>query len=164
MTDSRLFLVRFALLEGVHLAQLVDEFCELIEGSRDASDPAVERLTPDVYPDDAEASRSFAESTRGELLDRRLADAAVVRSALEPFDSEDDSLNDDDVLVPRDVLIPATELDSWLRTLTALRLVIASRLDIADDDGRDPDDPRLGVYDWLGFRLEGLIRSADEQR
>ena len=43
-----------------------------------------------------------------------------------------------------------------MRTLTAIRLVIASRLGIEDEDDRDEDDPRFGVYDWLGYRLEGL--------
>jgi hypothetical protein len=40
--------------------------------------------------------------------------------------------------------------------------VLATRLGIVDEDALDEDDPRRGVYDWLGYRLEGLIQSADE--
>ena len=60
-------------------------------------------------------------------------------------------------------MIPGEAIDAWLRTLTALRLVIANRLGIeSDDDTHDPEDPRYGVYDWLGYRLDGLVRAADE--
>ncbi len=51
---------------------------------------------------------------------------------------------------------------SWLRTLAAVRLVLASRLGIIDDDDHSDDDPRFGIYDWLGFRLDGLVRAATE--
>ena len=26
----------------------------------------------------------------------------------------------------------------------------------------DPDDPRYGVYEWLGYRLEGLLQVLDD--
>lgn len=49
---------------------------------------------------------------------------------------------------------------AWLRTLAAVRLVLANRLDITDET--EPlDDPRYGVYNWLGFRLEGLLEAID---
>ena len=54
------------------------------------------------------------------------------------------------------------DLQAWLRTLAALRLVLASRLGITTEDDHDGDDPRFGIYDWLGFRLDGLVRAADE--
>lgn len=157
-------IIRFplAVVEGMHLAGLIDEFTALLAAADDA-DPGIERLTPSAYPEDAEASAEFAAATRDDLRERRAADAAAVRHALAPFLAEAaKDLAEDDVLAPRDVIIQAGQLDAWLRTLTALRLVIASRLDISDDDDdRDPEDPRFGVYDWLGFRLDGLIEIAD---
>ena len=54
------------------------------------------------------------------------------------------------------------DLRAWLRTLAALRLVLASRLGIKTEDDHDDASPRFGIYDWLGFRLDGLVRAADE--
>lgn len=149
-----------ALLEGFHLARLVDEFRELLE-QRDPSDPAMQRLTPSAYPDDADAARSFADSTRGDLLDRRESEATLVRAALAPFAMDIDSLSEDEALAPLDLAIHEDELDAWLRTLTAIRLVIADRLGITSED-QSTDDGRTDVYDWLGYRLEVLIQAADE--
>lgn len=147
--------LRLAPIEGLHLAGLVQHLTEIIAAAEDSPDPGVARLTPNPYPEDAEAAADFTTATRDDLLDRRIADAAVVGRALE-------MIADDDGADHIDVVIQPNELDSWLRTLTALRLVIATRLGITDDDeDRDPDDPRFGVYDWLAFRLDGLIAIAD---
>lgn len=154
--------IPFALapLEGAHLAGLVEEFTQLIIAADDAPDSGIERLTPSPYPEDADAADEFANATRDDLLDRRTADAAVVRRNLEPLLERAAADPADDGLEPIDIMIPATAVDSWLRTLTALRLVIATRLDITDEE-HDPEDPRFGVFDWLGFRLDGLIALAD---
>lgn len=152
-----------AVVEGIHLAGLVDEFADILTTYDETPDPGLARLTPDPYPDDRDASREFSTATRDDILDRRRADGAVVRAGLEPFlTTAAEDLAEDDALAPRDVVIAAAEVDAWLRTLTALRLVIATRLNItADDDEHDLEDPRFGVYDWLGFRLDGLIALAD---
>lgn len=154
--------LRIAVVEASHLAQLVDDFRDLVGAERDLEDPAIARLTPDVYPDDAEASQGFQDATRQDLLDRRALDADVVRAALSGIRAELSALTDAEAMSERDLTIPATEIDSWLRTLTALRLVIAERLEIVTDDDHDSDDPRHGVYDWLAYRLEVLIQAADE--
>ena len=159
--NTHQFPFRVALIEAQHLAELIDELTVVIAAADDAPDPAVTRLTPAPYPDDADASAEFAAATRDDLLDRRTADAAVVRRALDPFvDSEDDALPQES---PEqiDILIRRGEIDAWLRTLTALRLVIATRLGVTADDEHDLDDPRFGVYDWLAYRLDGLVAIAD---
>jgi hypothetical protein len=145
-------------LEGEHLLSLMNELQELISSDAgDAStDPALQRLAPTVYPEDAEASAAFASATREELLDRRSADAALVSRALGAFEGLSDRDGD------RDVVIPVSDIDAWVRALNALRLVIASRLGIAEEDALGQDDPRRGIYDWLGYRLEMLIQAADE--
>jgi hypothetical protein len=152
----------FAFLEGLHLFRLVEDFRELIGADRDLADPAVVRLTPTPYPDDAEAAHAFASSTREELLDRRVLDADTVRPALKLFEVDTDSLREEDALAAHDIAIDETDVDSWLRTLTAIRLVIAERLGITADDQPIDDDERSGVYEWLGYRLELLIQAADE--
>lgn len=154
--------IPMVMVEGAQLESLVTDFIELVGSERDETDPAIARLAPDVYPDDAEASRAFSAATRQDLLDRRAVDAETVRIALSGFRADPQSLSETEALVTREVVIPAADVDAWMRTLTAIRLVIASRLDIRGEDDHDPDDPRYGVYDWLGYRLELVIQAADE--
>ncbi|MFK3679241.1 DUF2017 family protein [Microbacterium sp. NPDC090218] len=160
MIGDRIVL-EITVIEEFHLARLVDDFIELIDDSRDTGDPAVERLTPSPYPDDSDAAREFAGATRDDLLDRRLTDARGVRSALDAFPQGIDSLAEDAALLTREVFVPVKSVDAWLRTLTAIRLVIATRLGITSDD-EEHEDGGHDVYDWLGYRLELLIQAADE--
>lgn len=145
-------------IEAQQLADLVAQFLDLLRDSHDGgqvSGPTVlDRLTPAVYPQDPAASAEFAEATAADLLDRRAADARIVRDALE-------AVPDGAAPLPAELVIRGDDVDAWLRTLAALRLVIASRLGIEDEPGPDPEDPRLGVYEWLGYRLELLVESAD---
>ncbi|MFJ4225012.1 DUF2017 family protein [Microbacterium sp. NPDC089695] len=155
------FEMRMARIEGIQLLRLVDDFVELVGADRDLSDPAVARLAPDAYPDDIEASREFRDATRGDLFDRRLNDAEVVRNLLAPLRS-DTELSEHDAFAEHDLHLTESDADAWLRTLTALRLVIAARLGVDSEDDHDPDDARYGVYDWLGYRLEIIVQAADE--
>lgn len=148
-------------LEGIRLAQLVEEFLELL-ASGDTSDEALKRLIPNPYPDDVEAAQDFAEGTRGDLLDRRSKDALAVHRALAEFRTSVDEISEDDALRVQELVIRIEDVDAWLRTLNAIRLVIASRLGIDNDDEHDPEDPHYGVYDWLGYRLELLIQAAED--
>ncbi|MGJ0388091.1 DUF2017 family protein [Microbacterium sp. CGR1] len=154
--------VRMARVEGAQLAQLVDDFRELVGTDRDATDPAIGRLAPAPYPDDDDASRSFHDATREDLLDRRALDADVVRAALAELRGDLDSMSQGEAFTEHDLAIRQSDVDAWLRTLTAIRLVIAERLGIESDEDHDPEDARFGVYDWLGYRLELTIEAADE--
>ena len=80
-----------------------------------------------------------------------LADAADI-----PDDPADPALRE---MV--DVAIDEDQARAWLRTLAAVRLVLASRLGIAHEDDHDAEDPRYGIYDWLGYRLDGLVNAID---
>lgn len=151
--------ISMAWIEGRNLVQLIDEFLALVSGPRDDVDAALTRLTPTAYPDDDAAAAEFRRGTEADLLDRRRSDALAMRDDLHEFDSEDDSR---DALASHEIQVSQVGIDPWLRTLTAIRLVVASRLGIDRDDRHDVDDPRFHVYDWLGYRLEDLIRRADE--
>jgi len=153
MTGSEIH-VPMQTIEAQHLAELVEQFLDLLRETEIGADAALNRLTPAVYPEDADASAEFADATSADLLDRRAADARVVQTGLDSLGEKPD-LRDELVLAP-------SEVDAWLRTLAALRLVIASRLGIEDDPAPDPEDPRLGVYEWLGYRLDLLVEAADE--
>lgn len=149
-----------AWIEGRNLLHLVDEFLALVDAPATDDDPALARLTPIVYPDDDAAAAEFREGTRLDLLDRRRADALAMRSDLVAFDVEDEAGRD--VLAPHALVVGTARMDSWMRTLAAIRLVVASRLGVDHHDRHDVDDPRFHVYDWLGYRLDDLIRLADE--
>lgn len=153
--------MQITLIEEFHLAKLVDDLLELVDGSRDVVDPAVARLTPNPYPDDPSAAAGFADTTRDDLLDRRLADARRARASLGDFRTGVESLTEEDALTAREILLSPEDLDAWLRTLTAIRLVVATRLGITSDE-QTGEDGRHDVYEWLGYRLELLIQAADE--
>ncbi len=76
----------------------------------------------------------------------------------------DDAEPGDDVLMELvDLRLEPEELRAWLRCLAAIRLVLATRLDIRSEDDHDVDDPRFGIYEWLGYRLDGLVQAASDE-
>lgn len=120
-----------------------------------SEDPVLQRLFPNAYPHDAEASSDFRRFTERDLKSKKIAEAQVVLERLS-----------ETAQGHHDVHIPTTEADLWLRTLTSVRLAVAIRLGITDTEsaerlGELPEsDPRafmLSVYDWLGFAEETLI-------
>lgn len=153
--------VSMAPLEQVQLGRLVGQLLDMLGADRDLADPAFDRLAPNPYPEDDGAAAEYRAATLTDILDRRAADAVVVSDAV-AIDSIDE-LSDEDAMTEQDFAIPAHAVDAWLRTLTALRLVIATRLGIDSEEDHDPEDPRFGVFDWLGYRLEVLIESAEAQ-
>jgi Arc/MetJ-type ribon-helix-helix transcriptional regulator len=156
--------LELATAEAIHLAELLRQLLDLLQDSAQEGDrdPAVLRLAPDAYPDDAEASGEFRSVTRDDLLDRRRDDAQRLLAQLAtvaPLDTDPETLEE---MGPELAIgLEPGDVAAWLRTLTALRLVIATRLGIATEDVHDPDDPRYGIYDWLGFRLDGLLRALE---
>ena len=166
MTD-RLVVLEITRMEAVHLAGLITQFADLLSETTDATrsspdDPALARLVPDAYADDPEASREFRELTQRDLLDRRSTDAATVLASLHGI-SGPTLVTDDAEALTRIAIVEldAETLGCWLRTLAALRLVLASRLGIVDEADHDDSDPRFGIYDWLGYRLDGLVQAAE---
>lgn len=102
-------------------------------------DPALQRLFPNPYPHDPQAASDHRRFTAGEGRRRKLSDAEVVRAALASGHPP--------------VLIPVAEVPAWLKTTNAMRLVIASRLGIDDEESMEaldmvPEtDPRaMGAY------------------
>ena len=120
-------------------------------------DPVLKRLFPDAYPSDVSASLDFRRFTERDLKAKKVADAQVVLDRLATTE-----------LGARDLRIPREEVDAWLRTLTSVRLAVATRLGISDAATADElsalpdDDPRsflVSVYDWLGFAQETMINA-----
>ncbi|MDQ1136867.1 hypothetical protein QE410_001666 [Microbacterium sp. SORGH_AS 1204] len=157
--SERIVVLEISGLEALHLAGIVGQFRDLLTASRSTDDPAVARLTPDAYPDDDSASREFRRLTGGDLLERRGQDAETVLRTLGIDGADLDPASDPDATIA--VALGESEAQAWMRTLSAVRLVLATRLGIQTEDDHEPDDPRFGVYDWIGYRLDGLITALD---
>lgn len=162
MTDGPTVVFEVTRLEAAHLAALTTQYLALLDAA-DTTDPAVGRLVPDAYADDPDAAGQFRDLTQDDLLGRRRSDAGAVLESLfgnevppGPQDLGDDA---ETLLSAR---LDADQTAAWLRTLTGLRLVLATRLGITEEDDRDNADPRLKIFDWLGYRLEGLLQAVDE--
>lgn len=118
-------------------------------------DPVLQRLFPDAYPHDARASSDFRRFTERELKTTKITDAQLVLDRLASTE-----------LGSSELRVPAEEVQAWLRTLTSVRIAVATRLGITDAESAEqlaelPDeDPRAymaSVYDWLGFAQETMI-------
>jgi len=165
MTGRRAVVLELTRMEAAHLTGLVNQFAELLDDSDSSStDPAIARLVPVAYADDAEAAQEFRDLTERDLLGRRRRDAELVLESLrDPATLPDDAKPGDETLMEVvDVHLDADALQAWLRCLAAIRLVLATRLEIRTEEDHDVDDPRFGIYEWLGYRLDGLVQAASD--
>ena len=158
---ARVVVLELSRIEAAHLARLVVQFGELLQDSiSDDGDPAIARLVPAAY-DDEEAAREFRRLTEADLLDRRRDDADRVLASLGDSVTLPEDLDDPALLEQVQIRLDQLTARAWLRTLAAIRLVLASRLGIEVAEDHDPDDPRFAIYDWLGYRLDGLVAAVD---
>lgn len=132
--------------------------------TQEPDDPVLARLFPSAYPDDEEAAGDFRRYTESGLRDGKAEAAGRLIDAL-----EDGGLGGE----PEQGVFVDVELDqpsaiSWMRTLTDMRLAIATRLEVEEGDDAywatlPDDDPRSQVHDiyqWLGFLQETLVEAA----
>ncbi|MFF2485019.1 DUF2017 family protein [Microbacterium sp. NPDC058062] len=160
--SDRVVVLEVARLEAAHLAGLVGQFAELLrESAPDDGDPAIARLVPSAYSDDEDAAREFRALTQSDLLDRRASDAGLVLASLQDAAEIPEDPNDPALLEQVEIRLAPETAQAWLRTLAAVRLVLATRLGVVDEDDHEHDDPRFGVYDWIGYRLDGLVAALD---
>lgn len=119
-------------------------------------DPVLARLFPDAYPDDPESSGDFRRFTQDRLVDRKYTACAAVLAMLPESADE-----------PVRVVLDDPGIRDWLGALNDVRLALATRLGVAQDDddyweGLPGDDPRGTVheiYQWLGWVQETLVRA-----
>jgi hypothetical protein len=141
------------------------------EGSTEPpDDPALARLFPDAYggpgeePD--EETRGFAAEfrrfTEGELRARKREDLVAMVRALDALAPGEEGGG------PAVLTLKPEDAKQWLGALNDLRLAIATRLDITDEDSNDrlfslpdtdPDKPMVMAYFWLGGLQESLVET-----
>lgn len=139
---------RLRLSEGERelLRGLPGELRALLEAAPE--DPALRRLHPPAYEDDAESEAEFRRLVRDELDGER-----------------DEALRLLGETADRDRL-SAEELDAWLRALADLRLVLGTRLDVTEETYErdiDPGHPQayeLSVFAYLTWLQEQAVEAA----
>jgi hypothetical protein len=124
------------------LGNLATQLTELLEATTD--DPAVRRLFPTAYHEDPERDREYQQLVRDELLERRLANLATLRTTAAGATGLDEA-----------------ELTGWLQAINDLRLVLGTRLDVSEEpvelDPADPEASGYVIYDYLGFLLSEIV-------
>jgi len=166
--------------EGVRLvleseeAMLLSELADQVDSVLllgEPSDPALGRLLPSAYPDDAEASAEFNRYTRESLVDGKRQAAQRVRDATAVTGTGDGVVQ---------IELDQSEAWGWLTFLTDLRLILAERVGAADDldeldldtvdaDGDDDeadasetrDDYLRAAYEWAGFVQGSMLEVLD---
>lgn len=125
-------------------------------------DPVLARLFPSAYAEDVEAASEFRRFTEGGLRDGKAAGAATIIDTLEDAGLPSE-LGEQKLVI--DVELDRATALVWLKSFTDLRLALATRLEIQqDDDGYwaslPDDDPRAqahDIYDWIGALQESLV-------
>jgi hypothetical protein len=154
----------FAIDEVRVLRKVAGEVVALLTDGFDRQDPVVDRLFPDIYPDNPEDSAEFRLYTEGELKTGKIDQAGAILASL-PDDG------------PGEVRLDAETAEAWLRAINDARLAMAIRLNIqADTDlGEELDDAavhdpgssrvfQLSVYAYLGYLQESLLNALPEVR
>jgi Domain of unknown function (DUF2017) len=116
-------------------------------------DPALARLLPDAYRDDAEAAGEFRRFTEHSLRTAKQENARIVLDTLPAGGGS--------------VKLSGEQAQCWLRTLNDVRLALGVRLEVTEEfeqqwQDLDPVDPRTAafeVYAWLGGVQESLVQA-----
>jgi hypothetical protein len=127
-------------------------------------DPVLARLFPTAYPHDEEAAGEFRRFTEGALRDGKAATAIAVIEDLEEAGLPPE-LTEDGLVI--DVELDEAEAEAWMRSFTDLRLALATRLGVEEDDEEywlalPEDDPRAqihDIYEWVGLLQETLVQA-----
>jgi hypothetical protein len=127
-------------------------------------DPVLARLFPTAYPDNKEAAAEFRRFTEGTLRDGKAAGAATIIDGLEDAGLPAE-LGAEKVVI--DIELDENTALVWLKTFTDLRLALATRLEVEQDDeafwaALPDDDPRSqahDIYEWVGALQETLVDS-----
>jgi erythromycin esterase-like protein len=159
--SGRTLVARFTSVDAQVLRQCVAELAALLSDTLDRDDPAVERLFPDVYPEDPDDEAEYRRFTEADLKATKLDQVRTVLSDLLQSGGE--------------VRLDEQGADVWLRALTDVRLALGTRLGVQDDTDiqselddavlRDPTSTRVGqlsVYAYLSLLQESLVGALTE--
>ena len=133
-------------------------------------DPVLQRLLPDAYRDDADEAAEFRRFTERSLTSSKVANAEIVLQTLRDAGLDDlDPEADPESGEQLEVELGPDAVQAWLRTLTDVRLALAVRLGIENDEDamllhESGDEAALAMaelYDWLGYVQETLVQALN---
>jgi len=109
-----------------------------------SDDPALSRLFPPAYGDDAERNEEFERLVRGDLLAHRMSSIDVMEATI---DAE---------------RVDEEQLLAWLGAINDLRLVLGTRLEVTEEEppeilDSDPEAGAYALYYYLGWLQEQVI-------
>lgn len=139
------FALRISGAERDVLRSLPAQLRQLITGQDAGANPDLRRLFPTAYPDDPEKAAEYDAMVRDDLVAERLAAIDVMERTI-----DSDRLSEEELL-------------AWLSSINDLRLVLGTRLDVAEDLSEldvTPDDPRaesLALYAYLSLLEEDAV-------
>lgn len=131
-------------------------------------DPVLRRLLPDAYRDDEAESGEFRRFTERSLTSAKVDNAETLIATL-----VDGGLETGPLDVTRgpevEVELDPAAVQAWLRSLTDVRLSLAVRLGIEDEEDAErvaqSEDEAVAamsdIYDWLGWVQESLVAALD---
>ena len=123
---------------------------ELLDGER-RGDPAMERLFPAAYPDDAGMNAEYVQMVDGELMSNRRAAVAMMERTI-----DNNTLTEEEAL-------------SWLTTINDVRLVLGTRLELTEESTEedfandDANSQAFALYAYLTFLEDHVVRALAEE-
>jgi hypothetical protein len=136
--------------------------------SQPPEDPVLQRLLPSAYRNDEEDSGEFRRFTERSLTSAKVHHAeALIGSLIDGGLTFGAAAEDETSVI--EVELDADEVQSWLRALTDVRLSLAVRLGIENEEDillvAQSEDEAIAamseIYDWLGYVQETLIAALD---
>jgi hypothetical protein len=136
--------------------------------SQPPEDPVLQRLLPSAYRNDEEDSGEFRRFTERSLTSAKVRHAEALIGSLIDGGLTFGAAPEDETSVI-EVELDADEVQSWLRALTDVRLSLAVRLGIENEEDillvAQSEDEAIAamseIYDWLGYVQETLIAALD---
>lgn len=146
--DGLELVAEFTDVEVAVLSEFMSQAIELMQSAPTGDrDRALDRLLPDAYPDDPEATAAFRRSTEESLLEQKVRNAHTVILTAHSADP---------------VRLSPSQVQSWLRAIADLRLIVASRLGIEHDDDLGTGDAFVqDVYQWLGYLQASMLDAME---
>jgi hypothetical protein len=138
------YVLRLAEEERALLRRLPGDLRSLLEAAPE--DPALRRLFPHAYEDERDEA-AYRELMGDELLEGRRRSLQVLAETAEAE------------------RLTGEQAQAWLTALNDLRLVLGTRLEVADDTlleelaADDPRAPELALYAYLSWLQEQLVEA-----
>lgn len=129
-------------VEASLLSGLIDDFGLMLDEPH-PDDPVLQRLFPDGYPDDEQASAEYRGLVEADLRAERSGRLQLCRAELPEGGGR--------------FALDAEATDRWLRVLNDLRLALGTRLGVSETVQLDDSEPVVSIYHWLSSVQEMLV-------